>query len=209
MSRFFYDSVWQLFSFVLLGLITGLLFDVFRLLRVAFSTAPPIPESPFAKKIAPPHFFDRPKRSRRGKNAETVVIAAEDVLFFLISAVLFSFQTYWVNEGEIRIWGILLLFLGFVLWRLTLGKLLLFFSAQILFFEKILIYWLFYIIIKPFRAACSFAGRLLASVYRKNVAALRTKMALDRRKRYTVRECKRLLSEAESGFIQKTGVNEP
>ncbi|MBQ0010510.1 MAG: hypothetical protein KBS76_05370 [Ruminococcus sp.] len=200
MNRFFYDEIWQIFSFLILGFATGSFFDVFRLIRLAFSDDSTVTENAFYRKIAPPHYFDRHEKTKHGKVLETLLVGIEDVLFFLISSILFSFQTYWVNDGEIRIWGILLLLLGFFLWRMTLGKIVLFFSAQILFFAKILIYWSFYIIIKPIRVAFSFIITVFLTVYRKTVSALRAKWILSRRKRYTARECNRILSESRKGF---------
>lgn len=203
MNRFFYDQIWQIASFGALGLITGLLFDCFRLMRLALSETSAVPENGFYRKIAPPGFFEKKEKARRGKRLENLLIGIEDVLFFLFSSLLFSFQTYWVNDGEIRIWGILLVFAGFFLWRLTAGRVVLFFSSQILFFTKILIYWSFYIIMKPIRIVCSFAKRVISITYRKTVAAIRAKRLLSRRKRFTARECRRILSEAGNGFAGK------
>lgn len=85
-------------SSLLLGFLLGAVYDVLRIRR----------------RILP----------IKSRLASTIAVAFEDVLFFAIGGCLTSLMFYLVNNGEVRIMGVLGLVPGFVVWRLTLSRLL-------------------------------------------------------------------------------------
>ena len=64
----------------------------------------------------------------------------EDILFFVIVAITEILATYHINEGEIRIYGLMISAIGFFVYQKTLGRMFIFFSKKILYLIRMIIY---------------------------------------------------------------------
>ncbi len=206
MNGFFYDDPLDILKFFLLGVLMGIFYDIFRTIRIARRTDSPVKANRFYLKIAPKRFFEKREKKPITGVAEAVLIFAEDILFCIGCAAAFIFLTYAVNDGEIRIFGFLLCILGFALYYISIGKAAVYLSGHIIFLTKILIYWIFYIIIKPIKVFLSFVMRASRCIYAKTFGALMAKISYKRRLAYTKKLYARLLENAENGFEISTEV---
>ena len=192
MKEFFYDN-WTVFpAFVLSGVLIGILYDVFRIFRVA-RTYDPIPEGKFLKKIAPPKKAPRSVfNSKFIRAADSVIVFAEDILFWTAAALIETVSVYYLNNGEIRLDFFFYTLAGFGAYMASIGKLVVFSAKKIIFLCRCLIFYVFYIIMYPIRKVCSAlykAARKLVYVIYDAYDKRRSENALDK-----------LLEEAERGF---------
>ena len=63
MNGFFYDDPLDILKFFLLGVLMGIFYDIFRIIRIARRTDSPVKANRFYLKIAPKRFFE--KREKR------------------------------------------------------------------------------------------------------------------------------------------------
>lgn len=206
MNGFFYDDPLDILKFFLLGVLAGVYYDFFRIIRIARRSDSPVKANSFYLKVAPKHFFENRKKALLTGAADTVLVFIEDLLFTLGCALAFIFLTYATNEGEIRIFGFILVAFGFLLYRISIGKAVIYISGHIIFSAKILIYWIMYIIIKPTRLFCGFAKRTVRWIFAKTVGALAAKISYRRQRDYTKKLCSELLKNAENGFTRDAEV---
>ena len=164
----FYNSYKSFLGAVSLGVIFGILYDIFRILRI--SRMPHIaPAGKFYDRIAIPK-----KDGKKHKNvkkilhiSDSAITIIEDILFWLIITLSEILFIYHVNGGEIRIYFFVCNFIGAAIYFFTTGKLIMFFSVRIIFIFRCLLYWLIYIIIYPVRKILSLFKRILMFMYTK------------------------------------------
>ena len=147
MIAFFYDSWTLILKFLIPGIFLGAVYDIFRLLRIARS------ESTYsARKAIRNRFFPRTKahgKISRLRISDAAIVFIEDIVFFLIVAVTEILAVYYINEGEIRIYCLLVSVLGFFAYQKTLGRVIVFFSKKILYFIRKIIYLIVCIVLIP------------------------------------------------------------
>lgn len=195
MNGFFYDDPLDILKFFLLGAVLGIVFDIFRIARIALDKENSVKPNSFYIKIAPAGFFDK-KKTKKFRSAVLYALTfAGDFIFCIFSAAAFIFLTYAVNDGEIRIFGFILAAFGFSLYYISIGKAVIYLSGHIIFFTKILIYWLLYIIIKPIKSVLLFAARLIKRIFNATVGAAARKLYIKRRMAYTKKICENFSAE--------------
>ena len=103
MTDFFYDR-WTIFpAFLMSGILIGILYDVFRILRIA-RTYDELPDGKIFKKIILPKKACKASKSRGVFRAlNSVLIFAEDILFWIAAAFIETVFIYYFNNGEIRL----------------------------------------------------------------------------------------------------------
>jgi len=86
MNGFFYDSWPLLFGGLVLGLIFGVIYDLFRFARLSVQSKRQAPQGRFFELISPKRrlIHITRKKNKTGKNIASVVIMIEDILFFII-----------------------------------------------------------------------------------------------------------------------------
>lgn len=77
--------------FFIIGIIIGVIFDIFRVLRKSFKTP-------------------------------DIITLAEDIIFLAISGILIIYSTIKLNNGEIRFFLFIAIFLGIFMYSLTISK---------------------------------------------------------------------------------------
>ncbi len=180
MSEFFYDSYRLLIGAFLLGVALGVLYDVFRVLRIS-RLSQSTDESGFLKKIKPkkPLFKEKKGAKKAVSAVNDLLVFIEDILFFIIAAAAEILFFLGENDGEIRIYCIIFTVFGFFLYIKTIGRIVIYFSSKIIFFVRCLLYWMFYIIIVPvryiLRVFCKLGNVVYAVTAGKIVSALKKK----------------------------------
>ena len=144
----FYGTYTSFFRAALLGAFFGILYDVFRIVRI--SHLPYImPSGKFYEIIS------IPQRERHTKTifwqnffklSNTVITLVEDLLFWAIASLCEILFIYHVNGGAIRIYFLVISFAIAAIYFLTIGKLTIYFSVRIIFLIRCLLYWSFCII---------------------------------------------------------------
>lgn len=110
--------------FILNGLLIGILFDIFRILRKSFKT---------------PDF----------------ITYLEDILFWILSALILLYSIFKFNNGELRMYIFLGVILGLMIYLLVFSKLFVQVSVYIINFIKKMIYTLIIIPIKFIIKLCN------------------------------------------------------
>lgn len=195
MNDFFYDSAINVFSFVCLGAVLGAVYDVFRVLRLSRkgggNLSGGIYDKPKPKKgimtVRTPKFL---------KLTDGTLTFIEDIFFWIIVFLAEEIYIYYINAGEPRADFFLLSVLGFVLYRVSLGRLVIFLSGQIIFFVRCLLSRLVYVIIYPVRMLWKFISKIVSKAWG---ASRKAALGAERRA-YTRREKKRLLDLSAKGF---------
>lgn len=166
MIAFFYDSWIIVLEFMIPGIFLGGVYDVFRLLRIArndktFKVIDAIRSHFFVKPIIFP---------KRFKISESWIVFIEDISFFLIVAITEILATYYINNGEIRIYCLLISVIGFFSYQKTLGKLIIFFSTKILYLIRKTVYIIACVLLTPLFHISKQMKKIFSAIYltRKN-----------------------------------------
>ena len=143
MNDFFYDSWISILKFIIPGIFLGAVYDIFRLLRISGND-----KTNSAFKAIGDRYFPNRKKSAR-EFSDTTIVFSEDILFFVIVAITEILATFHINEGEIRIYGLLISAIGFFAYQKTVGRMIIFFSKKILYLIRKIIYLIACLILTP------------------------------------------------------------
>jgi len=94
-------------------------------------------------------FFDLLRITRRNRRIGDIVVYLEDIIFWLLLGAGVIWLSYVTDAGQIRIYMIVALFLGMIIYFLTLTKLI----YKVLDFTCRYLVWLFGLIFKIFKGA--------------------------------------------------------
>jgi len=164
--------------FLVSGFLLGGVYDIFRIRRRA--TSPGVGKKRGAFKKALQGFF----------------VGIEDLLFFIFAGALASVLCFALFQGRVRLFAIALGVLGFMIWRLTLGRLIMALADAI---------------INLFRAALSFVSnrilkppaRAVKRLFGRTIRIIQNAAKRRRRKRYSKARMREILKASEKGFIQR------
>ena len=150
MIDFFYDSYHMFFQFLIPGIFLGMIYDFFRLIRIArndqsFCLLQEIRKRYFQKNETAESFQEKYRKNL----FETLFVFMEDVLFFLIVATTEILAIYHLNNGEIRISCLVFSAIGFLAYQQTVGRLIIFLSRKILYGFRRVLYFLVSLILVP------------------------------------------------------------
>ena len=148
----------------LLGVGLGAVYDAFRIFRVFLGIS-------YSK-----HFSERlnavrlpllPPRARtHPSRILPAVVLAQDVLFGILAGVGVVILFYWFNNGILRLPAIFCTVLGFFVYRMTLGRLVMLLSQVIAALIEWFFRYLFFFVTLPFRLLLKLVRRMVSSVYR-------------------------------------------
>lgn len=116
--------------FILNGILIGLIFDIFRILRKSFTT---------------PNF----------------ITYIEDIIFWTISALSVLYTLFVFNNGEIRGYIFIGLFIGVAIYMLFFSRIIIKISVRVILFFKNIIYTILKLISYPFLIILKFINKLL------------------------------------------------
>lgn len=143
----------QLFILLLysatVGVALGVVYDVFRIFRVAFA-----PQSQDGVNSA------RKRKSKYSLVFHDAIIFLQDIIFWIIVAVVTILFTFMANRGQVRLFALAGQLAGFTIYYLTLGRLVYSIAERIIKVIKQVLYWIRCKVIMPI-------VRLALRVYKK------------------------------------------
>ena len=141
-------------------------------------------------------FYDVFRIVRIAFNSKWISVFFQDLIFCIFSAFSVILLVYYTNSGIVRWFSLLGCFLCFVLYHLTIGRLIMFISRKIIDFIKKILRFLKKITIIPIKMAILFIIRLLKRFIKftfKLMKAIRGNI-------YYKGEKRRILKSASYGF---------
>jgi len=196
----FYGTYSAFINAVLLGVIFGIIYDIFRILRI--SRVPHlVPKGKFYNLIKIPER----KKAKQRKNlllfSDILITFAEDIAFWIIVSIGEILFMYHVNGGVVRVYFILCTFLGAAFYFFTIGKITMYFSVRIIFLIRCLLYWCFYIIIYPIRLVLLLFKKTVLFI--ANITVVPIAKALKKRHLniYSKKRMLRILTQSKKGFF--------
>lgn len=150
--------------------------------------------SPILLRVTPRFAMRREKRKRSSlKTLAKIFVSLGDILFFVFLACGVVILHYYYNRGELRVLPMLFVCLGYLLYRLTLGKIIMGVFCQIGYILGVCVR----IVLYPFRRL----GRAFLKICRLWTKKCLTRLAKKKKMRYNKIERERLLSASLSGFL--------
>ena len=183
-------------SFIL-GIILALIYDVNRIFRMFFGI------SYTKRKLDSRFLFSKSYNEREVKSKKlneisvSTLIIMQDLLISALSGIGIIILNYYYNDGKIRLFSIFACTIGFVIYNLTLGKLVIIISEPIVLFVRMIIYRLARIFFLPI----SLLGKIIKSILIKISKQVKKYLAKKLNLRYNISETKRLLTLSKIGFI--------
>ncbi len=152
MIHFFYDSCLMFFQFLIPGIFLGLVYDIFRIIRIGRNDQTQRLAETIRKRFFPQKEERKKQREKNQAKREAVLIFFEDIFFFLIVAITEILAVYYFNDGEIRIYCLMFSAIGFLCYQKTIGRLVIALSKKILYLLKKIICFFVCLILKPWFA---------------------------------------------------------
>ena len=169
----------------LLGLTLGALYDLLRITRVFLGVHYSRRTARRLRGLRLP--FLSPRSKKRESRALGVVVFFEDLFYCLFAGIAIILLFYECNNGKIRYPVFLMIALGFLLYRYTLGRIVMLFSEAIVFVLETAVRYVFFFLLCPFRFLYGCIKRAVAKQMKK-AALARTRR---NRLRYTGKELAR------------------
>ncbi|MBE6665376.1 MAG: hypothetical protein E7603_04010 [Ruminococcaceae bacterium] len=168
MINFFYDSYLIFLRFLIPGIFLGMIYDVFRLIRIGRNSKTiPLPEA--IKNRYFPNKIKRNKKTLKKHTYPNFLVFIEDISFFLIVSVTEILATYHLNNGEIRIYCLLFSVIGFFCYQKTISLCVIFISKKMAkLFQKILFICIC-LVLDPIVFFIKKLKRMLSSKYTENI----------------------------------------
>ena len=101
MNALLLEQIYIFFIFIICGVIIGIIFDIFRILRKSFKTP-------------------------------DIITYIEDILFWIITCVLFAYTIFTYNNGEIRLYIFIGALVGILMYILTISRYFIRFCVKII-----------------------------------------------------------------------------
>jgi len=131
---------------IILGLIFGVLYDIIRIVHILCGIA---------------SYSGEKQVLLRGK-VPFVIFFITDLLYMLCVTAILSFFTYWMNSGVPRFFIIFSSAAGFVLYLMTVGRLVMFFSEALVCFIRVTFNFL---VIRPIRFILRMLKNIVCWIY--------------------------------------------
>ena len=186
-------------SFVF-GVILGVINDMNRIIRVFCGVR--YSEKRFGKlyELVLP-VVHRPllrSENKFHKKALAVLLFFQDIIFFILAGVGIILLNYEFNEGRFRFFTVFAVFIGFLLYYFTIGKVVMMVSEGIAFFIKATILVAFSALFRPFVLICGFLTKKL-----KNIGLfLNITLANIQKKLYNRYRRKEMIKKSSKGFLK-------
>lgn len=141
--------------FILNGILIGLLFDIFRILRKTFTT-------------------------------KDFITYIEDILFWIITGIIVLYSVFRFNNGEIRLYMFVAIFIGVISYMLLLSSHVIKINVHIINFIKKVVGKILNIIIKPFKSFFGFLYKIFVKPLKKFFIKIRLLFANISKKLYNI-----------------------
>ena len=189
-----------LISSVLFGVAVGVLNDAHRLTRVLLGVRYGgrrfdrlyTMRLPFVGKT-----LGEQKEGKGTRIALPILIFAQDVILFGFAGVGTVLLNFYYNNGQLRLYTVAGLILGFVLYYFTLGKLVMLLSEGIVFFVRAFLTVLLWLFSRPLVFFVAFLGKNTKKLHEK----FKKTIANKRKRVYNIYKVKKVLEEADRGVL--------
>ena len=184
------DLAWLYLYAMMLGLLLGAFYDVFRITRVFLGvhysrrTARNLQDIHLP--LLPPH------KKKKESRALGLVVFFEDLLFCLMVGISLIVLFYVANNGKFRFPVLICVGAGFLLYRGTLGRLVMLFSEVIAFAIETAVRYALFFLLFPIRALCAFLQKKIKGAVKGTLRRQRKHSRL----RYTVDQNSRATRDA-------------
>lgn len=187
MSVDFYNTYASFIGAISLGIIFGLIYDIFRILRI--SRMPYLfPKGKLYDIIKIPT-KQRSAKTNRLRNilslSANTMIMIEDIIFCMIISLAEILFIYHINGGEIRIYYFVFTFIGASIYFFTAGKTVMYFAVRIIFLIRCFFYWSFYIMIYPIRKTFLIFKKSINLIIQNIITPISNKRNLKKLRRYS------------------------
>jgi hypothetical protein len=199
----------RLMAMLLWGLVCGaalgVLWDVFRLTRVMLGVTYPLKHVPVPDKERNLPLLGRPLPSRTGKDPvwkrwmRPIVIFCEDVLFGVTCGTVMSLLIYVTNDGIFRVMAPVGMLVGFLVYYVTVGRLVLSLSQWIVYIIRVLLCYATALLLLPPRVALWIWKRTVGAWLKSAAERIRMRRALQ----YHEKTLRELTVLAESGWMNE------
>ena len=182
----FAAQVRAFFAALLLGVILGILYDAFFILRALLGAhTGKRGKTRLAKRQYPllPSDFLKREKGRAGRGAELAITAILDFLYAILFGFLLLLFTYWQSEGVFRLYYLAAAALGFAAYYLTLGRLVASCSAAIIFLVRLVLAYLWLFVRVPLVKLFFLLRRVLFSLFLWLFSPLYGSLVMAKRKR--------------------------
>ncbi len=192
---------WLFIYSVCFGGLVGVLNDLHRFSRVILGVryTGKNMESLYKKKIPIVKRTLKPLRQEKGKSiALSVVIGIQDILLFSFAGVGTVLLNYYYNDGQIRYYTIPAVFLGFLLYYFSIGKLTILIFESLWFVLRAFFAITLYLISRPVLLFVGFFWKKSKKIY----ANVKKTIAKKQKIVYNIDKYKMVIKEAENGFLE-------
>ena len=163
MNEFFYDSYQLILSFLIPGIVLGVIYDIFRVLRLARANT----KGNICFRLKKHFELDTNDSSRKSKRNLNILIFLEDFIFCIIGAFIEILLFYHLNAGVIRIYAILISIIGFFIYQHSISYLIIHVAQYVICCICHLIYYMLIIVLTPF--VCIYKNTKLEKEDRKKI----------------------------------------
>lgn len=174
----------------ILGVCLGLLYDGFRVTRIFLGAHYSRRVAKRLQELRLP--FLSPYGKRRESRFLGLAVFLEDLLFCILAGISFILLLYEQNNGRFRLSALICACLGFLLYRVTFGRLFIYASEWIAFAIATAVRYLLFFLLYPIRAL----GRLLRRATDCISRALLARARRKKRRHFTALQQKRILRDA-------------
>ena len=133
MENTFTMQLYSMLVFLISGIIIGVFFDFFRILRKSFKTS-------------------------------DIITYIEDIIFWILTGLFLIFVLFQINNGEIRLYNIIGLFIGIILYMIFVSKIFININVKIINFLKKIFIKLFKILLYPIKLLFNILKKLLKPI---------------------------------------------
>lgn len=180
----------------------GVLMDIHRLIRVCFGVrySHQSMDALYAKPLPIVH---RPLRRTTPTPSKQIflnmLIFIQDIVLLIVSGIGVVLLNYYYNQGRFRIYTVLAVLLGFLVYYFTVGKLVIFCSEGIVFAFRSILMVIFVLFSRPIVIFVVFFGKN-AKKLNENI---RNALAKKRKRVYNKHKESFILQKAAHGFLQR------
>ena len=207
MNSFFYDSLLSFFTSLLPGILVGVCYDVFRIIRVGDSAKNSNLGDRYAR-FMPNKLQSITFVSKLIAFNKKISYFLEDIVFWLIASCIEILFIYYIYDGEIRIYSVLLAIFGFFIYHHSLGKFILYFAKHIYLIIRLISAWFLFAVAYPFVQAGKFLYKLANYTYCISILRWKNQSLYRKLQNWSINKQHELLDASLDGFeIKRTELN--
>ena len=89
-------------------------------------------------------FYEEKRNKSYSEKGDLILIFTEDILYSFIVCIFMLILVYGYNYGEIRLFSVIGTILGFYVWRITIGNVIIYLCEYCLYFISVLLFYVLF-----------------------------------------------------------------